>query len=99
MAYGECRGVLAEVDQALQLLDVRQSPVASRQAPATEPSVRPQAPLAKVLASDYAMGQVLKPRQSTSFSQINPVRLSVTVPSALSVNLGSTETPFCNSPS
>ena len=80
----------------------------SRQSPGSEVSVSPQFPSARLLqnvrASDQGIvGPVTPPTvsaQSPFCSQISPVRLSVTVPSPLSVNLGlGGVTPFWYSPS
>src|SRR5262245_22340863 len=59
-----------------------------RQSPAALPSERLQAPLARVLALVKAAAHVLRPRHPASFNQTNFVRLSVTVPSPLSVKRG-----------
>jgi hypothetical protein len=59
-----------------------------RQAPAVLPSVRPQTPLARPLASAKACAHVWAPKQLKSRSHINPVKLSVTVPSPLTVKRG-----------
>ena len=65
-----------------------------RQLPATDPSVSPQEPLARVFADDNAEVQFWVLKQFAFFNQIRPVRLSFTVPSPLSANRGDTETPF-----
>ena len=69
-----------------------------RQSPAAELSVRPHLPCARLLHQARAEGQFSKPPsreipptasvQLASFSQISPVRLSVTVPFPLSVKRG-----------
>ena len=56
--------------------------------PAMEPSDNPQKPSSKVLQSFDALGQVLSPKQLAFFDHINPVKLSVMVPSSLSLNRG-----------
>ena len=67
----------------------------SLQSPTLELSVSPQEPFANPLQSDKASFQFLDPKQSAFFNQINPVRLSLTVPSPLSVKRGlGNETPF-----
>jgi hypothetical protein len=61
-----------------------------------EPSIRSQSPPPGSFADpsnssfalDSASSQDCCPKQSASFSQVRPVRWSVTVPSALSVNRG-----------
>src|SRR5512133_2676799 len=76
------------------------STVGSAQFPAAEPSVRPQAPLARVLAEVSAVVQAVAPKQLAFFSQIRPVRLSLTVPSPLSLKRGTGQTtPFWIAPS
>src|SRR5215471_14757522 len=71
-----------------------------RQAPATLLSVRPQLPLARVLAAVRAWVHVTTPKQLAFFSQIQPVKLSRTVPSPRSVKRGmGHSTPSWRSPS
>ena len=72
----------------------------SLQSPALEPSVSPHHPDDSPLQSTRALFHVLDPKQSAFFSHISPVRWSVTVPSPLSVHLGSGHaTPLRKSPS
>src|SRR5512133_3560792 len=76
------------------------SALGSAQSPAAEPSVRPQAPLARVLAEESAVVQVLVSKQLAFFSQSSPVRLSLIVPSPLSLKRGTGQTtPFWMAPS
>src|SRR5262245_7421145 len=70
-----------------------------RHAPAAEPSESPQDPLASVLTDDIALVQSWSPKQLACWSQIKPVRLSFTVPSALLVNRGETAAPFLSAAS
>src|SRR5436305_1264759 len=60
----------------------------SRQSPRLLPSVRPWLPLARLLQSSSACCHVLKPKGFAFLSQTSLVRLSVTVPSPLSVKRG-----------
>src|SRR5262245_44704371 len=72
----------------------------NRQSPASLPSVRPHSPLSRPLTSDKASSQVRSPKQLAFFTQINPVRLSVLVPSELSVKRGVGHArPFSSAPS
>lgn len=75
---------------------VRSFRLGKYQPPSSEPSERAQSPLLRVLASVNACAHVCRPKQFASSNQISPVRLSVIVPSKLSVKrgLGGT-TPAC----
>src|SRR5512139_3316157 len=81
-----------------------------RQSPAAELSARAHLPCARLLHHARAAGQFSRPLargvpptvsvQLASLSQISPVRLSVTVPSPLSVKRGEGQgTPVLVSPS
>ena len=61
-----------------------------RQSPATELSINPAVPLARLLQYATAAFQFLYPSSTrvAFFSQIRPVLVSVTVPLLLSTNLG-----------
>ena len=60
----------------------------NRQSPAALSSVRPQRPLAKVLAASNASARDILSKQTAFWSQTKRVRLSLTVQLPLSVNRG-----------
>src|SRR6185369_5847901 len=72
----------------------------SRQSPALLSSFKPCCPLDNLLHSSSARCHVLKPKGSAFLSQTSSVKLSVTVPSRLSVKRGlGHSTPAWSSPS
>src|ERR1700757_3107842 len=69
--------------------------LARRHLPAVDPSLSPQAPSASRVTSVTALDHVAGGKQPAFFSQISPVRWSVTVPSSLSVKrIAGQATPF-----
>src|SRR5579859_2304614 len=72
----------------------------SRHWPGVEPSLSPHPPLASPFASATAADHTAGAKQPPFLSQIRPVKLSVTVPSWLSVSRCCGQaTPFFRSPS